>query len=678
LMSNFMLKDTFATIRQTYSGQAARDDVAAIICHHRIQASPGYRAAAEYVLRELQKAGLEAHIETSPADHQTVFWTSASFQEWDATAATLHLVEPADQARKLADYRELKISLIQRSVSFDGEAEVVLLEDGLEEAEYDGLDLGGKIVLTKGDVSRVRELAVEKYGAVGILFDGMREAAPVRQAMDLPDARQYTSFWWVGYPGEKKCFGFVLSPRQGVWLRDLIRRQAREGRPPVKVRAQVDSRLYDGTMEVVTALIAGETDEEVVVVAHLCHPQPSANDNASGAAAALEAARALHRLIAEGDLPRPRRGIRFLWLPEMAGAYAYLSRHEDDIPRLVAGINLDMVGQDQSQTGSSLLIERPPEAMSSFAPDLLARLCEELFDEASSHTGLGGYPLFRHAMVGFSGGSDHYIFSDPTVGVPMPMLIQWPDKFYHTSADTLDKVDPAMLARSGTLAAAYAFFVARADQAEATWLAREMQARFQVRLAQLSQTHVTRMWDSQAPTASKDALEALEGRIAYAVERHKEALATLTRLWVGVGPLVEVLGGETAQLAQMALEDARRAAGDRIRLLGADGLSEPPEAPDEWEQRAAGMTPGRLYCGPVGLRTLLYKLPLEERMAWHKLVESRKGSGHTLSALAEYWADGRRSALEIVGLVEMELGARDAEFIVKYFVLLRRLGVMDL
>jgi len=64
---------------------------------------------------------------------------------------------------------------------------------------------------------------------------------------------------------------------------------------------------------------------EVLVVAHLCHPQPSANDNASGAAAALEAARVLQTLIAGGHLPPPRRSIRFLWLPEFTGSQAYLA-----------------------------------------------------------------------------------------------------------------------------------------------------------------------------------------------------------------------------------------------------------------------------------------------------------------------------------------------------------------
>jgi hypothetical protein len=33
------------------------------------------------------------------------------------------------------------------------------------------------------------------------------------------------------------------------------------------------------------------------------------------------------------------------------------------------------------------------------------------------------------------------------------MITQWPDKFYHTSTDTLDKVDSTMLARVGTIAA---------------------------------------------------------------------------------------------------------------------------------------------------------------------------------------------------------------------------------
>ncbi|MCP4427125.1 MAG: DUF4910 domain-containing protein, partial [Chloroflexi bacterium] len=480
-----MLKENFAIIRRAFSGQAAKEDVAAIIRHHRIQASPGHRAAAHYLLDELQKAGLDAHIETYPADYETKFWESRSFQEWEATRATLHLIEPEKQARKLADYREEKIALIQRSIPFQGEAEVVLLEDGLETADYDNLDIGdtvaGKIVLTKGAVSRARELAVERFGAIGILFDGMAPAPPARQPMDLAGARQYTSFWWTGT--EKQCFGFVLTPRQGQHLRGLLKKGT------VRVKVDIEAQLYDGEMEVVTVVIPGadKPEETAVLVSHLCHPQPSANDNASGVAANLEVARSLHKLIVSGKLPPPKRSIRFLWMPEMTGSFAYLSRHEDEIPNMVAGLNLDMVGADQEQTGAVMALERPPDAAASFTVDLAERLREELFDDVKPYGGLGGYPHFRYTTTVFTGGSDHYIFSDPTVGVPMPMLIQWPDKFYHSTFDTLEKVSPATLNRSGSLAAAYAYFIASAGERETTWLAHEMLTRFQARMGRLAQ-----------------------------------------------------------------------------------------------------------------------------------------------------------------------------------------------
>ncbi|MGC9336309.1 MAG: DUF4910 domain-containing protein, partial [Anaerolineae bacterium] len=287
-------RDNLQLIWHTFSGEAAWQAVVDLTRFHRIQASPGYRQAAGHIHRRLAGAGLASEILAYPADDRTRFWTWPSFQEWDCASATLRLVAPEGKAALLADFRACPISLIQRSTPFEGEAEVVLLEDGEEEQEYEGLDVVGKIVLTRGNVQRVCERAVAERGAIGILFDGMRVVDPVRPEGDLADARQYTSFWWRA--GDTRCFGFVLTPRQGRSLRQLLE----DGKEPVRVHARVVSQLYDGHMEVVSATIAGETEEEVLVVAHLCHPRPSANDNASGAAAALEAARTLQALIHEG------------------------------------------------------------------------------------------------------------------------------------------------------------------------------------------------------------------------------------------------------------------------------------------------------------------------------------------------------------------------------------------
>jgi aminopeptidase YwaD len=198
-------------IWRAYSGQAAWQMVTDLSRFHRIQASPGYRQAAHWVHEHLAEAGLEAKILSYPADEKTQFWAWRSFQESDCTEAMLHLVAPEEEATTLADFRACPISLIQRSASFEGEAEVVLLEDGEQEDDYDGLDVAGKVVLSRGALRRVWELAVKQRGALGILFDGMRAVNPVRPEGDLADVRQYTSFWWR--PGDEKCFGFVLTPR---------------------------------------------------------------------------------------------------------------------------------------------------------------------------------------------------------------------------------------------------------------------------------------------------------------------------------------------------------------------------------------------------------------------------------------------------------------------------------
>ena len=673
-----MFQDMRKAIAEEYSGVRAKEYVADIIRFHRIQASPGFRAAAQHCQRLLAAWGVLAEVLSFPADERTNYWGSAMFQEWEASEGTLHLIEPAERACKLADFRETPISLIQRSLPVDGlETEVVLLEDGQEEAEYQGLDLHGKLVLTRGDLDRVRQLAVDRHGAAGILFDGMRDSPPVRQRIDLPDARQYTSFWWL--PGNQKCFGFVLSPRQGEDLRKLIRSRQRDGKPPVRVRARVVSRLYDGQMEVVSALVPGETDEEVVVVAHLCHPQASANDNASGSAALLELARTLHDLIAKGRLLRPKRSIRLLWVAEMTGTYAYLATHEQEIQHILAGLNMDMVGEDQEQCGSVFIVERPPAALPSFTADLLERLREEWMGETPNLAGSLSYPLFRHTVSPFSGGSDHYILSDPSVGVPTPMLIQWPDKFYHTSQDTLDKVSPHMLGIVGGLATAYAYFVANAGEREACWLGHEMAARFRARLARDVQSQVT-----AGLSADKgEALAAVAGRMqkqtCFAADRQQAALRSLLRLAPRAEPWIGALCQEADQVARQELQRARSVLLQRACDLGLDAIPIlPAREPDEWDRQAAGLVPVRRFRGPVSANSRMYRLPAPERDEVSRWIQQNHEQYYSQSTLAGYWVDGKRSVAEIADLVELEAGQCSVQLLVKHFKLLERLDLMAL
>jgi aminopeptidase YwaD len=663
-----MLQELVAAVKASYSGVAARQQVAAISQFHRIQASPGYRAAAEYCLGQLRSWGVPAEILSFPANEHTTYWAQHMFQEWDCTAATLDLLADGE-VRRLADYREEKIAVIQRSGPFSGEAEVVLLDRGDGPEEYVGLDVAGKVVLAQGNIAEIYRLAVQERGAVGVLYDGMRDVPPVRQRIDLPDTCQYTSFWYYE-PGVPHPFGFVLTPRQGDELRWL----ARSGNT-LQVRAHVESRLYDGAIEVVSALIPGETDEEAVVVAHLCHPQPSANDNASGAGAALEAAHALQCAIAAGRLPRPRRGIRFLWVPEMTGTFAYLATHEDEIARMVAGINLDMVGQNQEACGSVFLIERPPDAMASFAADLAEALRELLQEGASSHSDMGSFLLYRQAVTPFSGGSDHYILSDPTVGVPTPMLIQWPDRFYHTSADTIDKVDAGMLAVVGGLAAAYAYFVAAAGEREARWLAREMTARGKAVLQRIAQDGYTRALAAGSLAALGQAAQRTARDLGFRADRLVAGLGSLARL---DGGLAGVIAAQTRELRAAQAQEWAAVEPELTRLArrcGAERLPAPVgPVEDEWLSRARGLVYRRAVRGPVGDLSLL--MATEDRATLRDLVAGHGGQSMVpVSAL--YWLDGQRSLAQVADLVECEIGERDVEFLVRLAELLEHARIVQ-
>ncbi len=674
-----MLKATISLFREAVSGAAALQDLAGIIAYHRIQSSPGFRQAAHFCLERLRAAGVPARVLSFPGDGVTEYWGHPMPQEWSAQSATLRLVAPEEEARVLADYREEKIALIQRSLATPAggvEAEVVVLEDGEEEADYEGLEVRGKVVLTRGDVGRVRELAVERRGALGILFDGMRETPPVRPLMSL-EARQYTSFWWEqAGPAATRCFGFVLTPRQGEALRRLVKSEARQGRT-VRVRAEVDAFFYAGSIEVVEGFLPGKGPEEVWLVAHLCHPQPSANDNASGAAVLLEVAGAIARLLEAGTLPRPRRGIRFLLVPEMTGTYAYLATYEEYIPRVVAALNLDMVGEDQSRCGSILNLTSSPFSTPSVSDDLLALVLQEVAVEGKGFMGVSDYALFRWVEAPFSGGSDHYILADPTVGIPCPMLLQWPDRFYHTTADTPDKVDPAMLGRVGVAAATYLWWLATAGPREARWLGQAMVGRTEARLGQMRQAWLDELLSRRpapSPEEQAEALEKFRGRVELVLEHRRASLTLLERL---AGEPLPRLPEWQAELEAAGRREVERARSALLDLLGSDELPPLPSAPrDEWEERAARMVPRRLWRGPFPPQSRLHLLPPEERDAWWSFLKEWREQVAPILAL--YWTDGRRTLLQIADRVEQECGRRDLQKLVRYYELLERLGLVEI
>src|SRR5215831_7458996 len=144
-----MYRNLLATLNAEVSGVAAKNLVARISQWHRIQASPMYREAAEWVHATLRGWGIQSDIERYSAREGAYAWGEPLFQEWWCDEATLDLLDMGGTTRRLADYRAVPLSLMPRSSAADGEYEVLAIDGGDRPEHYQGLDVRGKLILTR-------------------------------------------------------------------------------------------------------------------------------------------------------------------------------------------------------------------------------------------------------------------------------------------------------------------------------------------------------------------------------------------------------------------------------------------------------------------------------------------------------------------------------------------------
>ncbi len=653
-----MFEKVVAAVSEEASGERAFENVSSIARFHRIQASPGFRRAAGYCVDVMLESSENARIIHYPAEDGVRFWHFPSFEEWEGRRAILKIMAPDHLAGKLADFEACPISLIQRSAATPRGglvADIVYAGKGESAGDYRGAR--GKIAIVDSYAPHAVYDAAVRAGVRGIIIYRQKPVEPVRRGNGLQGIRPYCSFWW----DESELFGFVLTPEDGERLVSHLRSPG-AGKRPVRAWALVDGERYPGTMEVVTSLIPGREEKEVLLIAHLCHPLPSAGDNASGVAAVLEVHRVLGELIRLGMLQQPRYGIRFLLVPETSGTFAYLARDSRLAGNLLMGLNLDMVGQKQDVTGSTLCIEKPPMASASFAPYLLSELAGAEFGMASNPGNTAALPLIRWTDMPFSGGSDHAVLSDPMVGVPTPMFIQWPDKYYHTSGDRPENISPELLGRIVSLAGSYIYVCALGDKTDLTEIAsltgRGLRKDFIDALAALP-----------GSAAAEWITPRYKARVLGAAGRR--ALRAIGRLAPESKSLLRVISVEEA-----AVKDClSREAGLVARGAGVVAAGNRPGR-DKLMRELGKVVVKRLSPGPVDPRGLMRQLTPARRARFLKRIMTQKGA-LMMGTVGLYWANGRRSMAEITRLVAAELGDTDPAFLKFYFGILKDAGLVE-
>jgi hypothetical protein len=671
-------------VKEELSGNVAKSYVAQVARFHRIQASTMFHEAAEYVKDELVKIGLnDATIEQYLSDGAKKFWTYTLPMGWTVKSAELRLVEPEDKL--IVTYEDMPQSLHTCSNATPPDGVTVELVDvgrGTKPVDYEGKDVKGKFVLATGRARMVHEEAVFKRGAAGVITDTITSEMPnVRESLDIPDAHAYQSIWPTAEEADKVTFGFSLSKRQGEHLRALLKKGKK-----VKLRAKVDAKLFPNKLDVVTATIQGSITprEEVFLVAHLCHPKPSANDNASGSGLLMEIARTVRVLIDSGRIMPPARTIRFIWVPETFGSTAYLYSHEELLSRLIAGINLDMVGQNQELCRSTLSLDCTPDSLPSFLNDFVYGLMEQSVKEYDMPSSFGtSSSTFRYGCSAFSGGSDHAEFTDSTIGVPCVMLLQWPDLYYHTSMDTIDKVSEDSLRRVGWIAAVAALTLANASAEDAFLLASQTASRGAVRIKEAGKQATEELFKKKQDPKLTEKPEKLAKGLAETVAkctnklnhimwREQEAVKSVKR--ISTDPeLNTFLAANCEEIRELGKREIRRLEETLKFLAEKSGLTLPrlPEPSGELKM----LVPRRLFKGTFDFGSLRKALG-EKEYEWYEDINEKDAGFKKKMAEILNFMNGERNALAIMNAVSAEYSETNPESMLKFLRDLEKLKLV--
>lgn len=646
-------------INEEFHPETAKDIVRKLAMTHRAQFTPGYSDAIEILKAFFDRHSIEYEILEFAAKDDHYFYNFPSAKAWIPRTATLEVVSPSISEIKLrnlmpygrlASFEEAPISLVQRSAGTNGkgvEAELINVGQGTRRSDYQGKDVEGHIVLTTSNPDHVRKLAVEEYGAIGIVTDRKR-AIPIHRDPRLSECLLYSSFWWYGQ--EDRVFGFVISPSHGDTLRNYLQEK------PVTVRASVDAKFEDSTFSVLEARIPGQTDMETIVTSHIDHPKPSAVDNAAGVATSMELARTFSALSRKESIVSPKRSVIFLYMPEFIGSVAYLKKRveEGTIENLVGGINLDMIGNDQESTGGSMLTVLPSLANYSYIGPLSRWLMRYLVKNDPIFAGHNGVADFRWDIIPFSGGSDYYIFNSPDFDIPMVGFTSWPYTYYHTDRDLPEHVSNEMMNKYGILGGTLLYIISTVDQDTIGWLADTVIQEFSKEVDEISHEILTSLATSKGMRIGKVQPSQLRTqgwanhRLHLLRESYAEAILSVKKLVSDVSDDILWRGFSEIREESRNEEDAYEDLFEDLDIELA-----PPHQAHKLDKLIPIKTCER---GPIDKNSVMARLSYDNERELTEILDSFRVTTLPVFTLVDFWIDGQNSASRITENIHAETG----------------------
>ena len=648
------------------NGYAAFNNLAVIATYHRTLGSDQTHEILMRLQKKCRDYGLKStEILRVPVKTGYEFFGLQNFDGQVPTRggrAELRLVEP--MARLITTTESAPSALIQGSRSADLTAPVVWIGLGADPKNYEGKDVRGKIVLAGNALPEdVKEMAIHRFGAAGVLF-----------YFDLPhnsgdnqDAN-LDSYWspW-GKDGRESTFGFSLSNNEYRFLKNLLDRGQK-----VIVKVKIDAEIKQGdeaVFETLDAAIRGSEypDEEFLMWAHIDHPLPGAVDNGSGCAVILEVARTLQALIDNGLVPRPKRTIRFLWLPHVSGLYMYFSRHPEKIGKVRGGISMDSVGISQTLFSNYFAPCKPSHALPSYWSAVLESLAGELAERANRNlldyrnqdnlfAPEGSRDQFHMRVIPYNGFGDEMQSNNNTVGTPTMAFGCLPVPPRHSQVNFLSYVDPTGLHRVAYLGAALGAVFGWTDGRNADRLINEVFGAGRTKLIQESNLAVAALAGADGRTIAA-AFKRGQALLRSGLERERAMLESIGPLVPGDKDALGLIGLRVREETDLADSLSVQFGGEYRRRCGELGCRPQRAELSAEERELHGLIPKPV---PGIMGTSAYFGNYYEKVLGKEKLDSFGlapdfAYGHVGYTEAHNFIIGRRSILEIYQAADSEL-----------------------
>ncbi|MGH6708422.1 MAG: DUF4910 domain-containing protein [Bradyrhizobium sp.] len=247
----------------------------------------------------------------------------------------------------------------------------------------------------------------------------MSYSVPVQRRISLAELKQHV----YTLPDQPDLIPYRTSYYAENWAFCMPHRQLEALRDET-YEVSIDSSLENGHLTYGEYFHKGETEDEFLLSAHVCHPS-LANDNCSGIALLTHLAKRISGL-------RTRYSYRFLFAPGTIGAITWLARNEDRAHRIKHGLVVSMVGDRGGPT-----FKKSRRGNTEIDRAMIHSL---------AHSGLSP-TIEEFSPYGY----DERQYCSPGFNLPVAMFSR--SKFgaipeYHTSADDLDFIGPDALGES--------------------------------------------------------------------------------------------------------------------------------------------------------------------------------------------------------------------------------------